>query len=499
MEGGIEKMVVLLDRPQEKFLAILTDCLKILSFEHKESKLRILHCGGPAKLVNVMKRFNYEKLLWTTSRVLKVLSVCPQNKPAIVQAGGMQAMTPHLVHPSQRLVKSCLYTLRNLSDAATKEENIRELLLSLTRLLGSSDVDVVTCCVGILSNLTCNNQRNKMTLCSNGVIDALIRTLQSHGQQNEDVAEPCLCALRHLTWRHQDSDASQNAVRIHNGLPVIVHFLQTNRAPLVKAALGVVRNLAQNSANQQPLRQLEAVTHCGNALQSTFAEVRNAQMVHAPIPHYDGVSVLDIVDCATMALQTFAKDEQNRKIILHMNLTQIFAMLLSYESETIQRSSCAVLAELAVDPEGARMIESVGAVAPLTELMHSRNQSIATYASQTLYYIGQDKPDEYRNNLNVEMNSVLNRHDSAPWTQDGLNEMNAMPDEPFNEMMYQQAFEPPIGGMDTNMQVGSPAGPWNPQGPVPGDANMYPGPPAPPPAAHGHGPPPPGGWYDTDL
>lgn len=34
-----------------------------------------------------MRTFTYEKLLWTTSRVLKVLSVCSSNKPAIVEAG----------------------------------------------------------------------------------------------------------------------------------------------------------------------------------------------------------------------------------------------------------------------------------------------------------------------------------------------------------------------------------------------------------------------------
>ena len=34
-----------------------------------------------------MRSYTYEKLLWTTSRVLKVLSVCPSNKPAIVEAG----------------------------------------------------------------------------------------------------------------------------------------------------------------------------------------------------------------------------------------------------------------------------------------------------------------------------------------------------------------------------------------------------------------------------
>lgn len=104
-----------------------------------------------------MRTFTYEKLLWTTSRVLKVLSVCSSNKPAIVEAGklsrlsrfycqrrfresalrllmllcagGMQALGLHLTDPSQRLVQNCLWTLRNLSDAATKQ--VRDSFSSL--------------------------------------------------------------------------------------------------------------------------------------------------------------------------------------------------------------------------------------------------------------------------------------------------------------------------------------------------------------------------------
>ena len=82
--------------------------------------LIILASGGPAELVRVMRTYAYEKLLWTTSRVLKVLSVCQSNKPAIVEAGGMQALAAHLGHQSGRLVQNCLWTLRNLSDSANK-------------------------------------------------------------------------------------------------------------------------------------------------------------------------------------------------------------------------------------------------------------------------------------------------------------------------------------------------------------------------------------------
>lgn len=102
-----------------KFLAICTDCLHLLGYSHNESKLQMFQAGAAALLVQIMNQYTYEKLLWTTSRVLKVLSVCNNNKRAIVQAGGVQALGLHLPNHSQRLVTNCLWTIRNLSDAAT--------------------------------------------------------------------------------------------------------------------------------------------------------------------------------------------------------------------------------------------------------------------------------------------------------------------------------------------------------------------------------------------
>lgn len=136
--GGLPKMVQLLRHNNVKFLAIVTDCLQILAYGNQESKLIILQSNGPAELVRVMSSNNYEKLLWTTSRVLRVLSVCQNNKTAIVAAGGMQALAMHLNNPSQRLVQNCLLTLRNLSDAATKIDGLDMLLNSLVQLLSAS-------------------------------------------------------------------------------------------------------------------------------------------------------------------------------------------------------------------------------------------------------------------------------------------------------------------------------------------------------------------------
>ena len=109
-----------------------------------------------------------------------VLSVCSSNKTAIVDAGGMQALAVHLNHPSMRLVQNCLWTLRNLSDAGTKLDNLDNLMSHLVELTRSNDVNIVTCAAGILSNLTCNNQRNKVVVCQLGGVEALVATISKY-------------------------------------------------------------------------------------------------------------------------------------------------------------------------------------------------------------------------------------------------------------------------------------------------------------------------------
>lgn len=262
LAGGLQKMVQLLSVDNVKFLAIVTDCLQILAFGNQESKLIILASGGPNELVRVMRSNNYEKLLWTTSRVLKVLSVCSSNKPAIVGAGGMQALAMHLTNPSQRLVQNCLWTLRNLSDAATKTDGLDMLLQSLVQVLSSPDANFVTCAAGILSNLTCNNQRNKQIVCQVGGVDALVNTIINAGDR-EEITEPAICALRHLTSRHEMAEMAQNSVRLINyGIRVVVKLLNPpSRWPLIKAVIGLIRNLALCQANHAPLREQNAI-HC---------------------------------------------------------------------------------------------------------------------------------------------------------------------------------------------------------------------------------------------
>lgn len=61
-----------------------------------------------------------------------------------------------------------------------------------------------------------------------------MRTVLRAGDR-EDITEPAICALRHLTSRHQDAEMAQNAVRLHYGLPVVVKLLHPpSHWPLIK-------------------------------------------------------------------------------------------------------------------------------------------------------------------------------------------------------------------------------------------------------------------------
>lgn len=106
------------------------------------------------------------------------------------------------------------------------QEGMDSLLQVLVGLLSSDDLNMLTCATGILSNLTCNNAYNKTLVTQNNGVEALIHAILRAGEK-EDVTEPAVCALRHLTSRHQQAEVAQNAVRKHYGIPAIVKLLNT--------------------------------------------------------------------------------------------------------------------------------------------------------------------------------------------------------------------------------------------------------------------------------
>lgn len=114
------------------------------------------------------------------------------------------------------------------------QEGMEGLLQVLVGLLSSDDLNMLTCATGILSNLTCNNANNKTHVTQGNGVEALIHAILRAGEK-EDVTEPAVCALRHLTSRHQQAEVAQNAVRRHYGIPAIVKLLnQPYYWPVIK-------------------------------------------------------------------------------------------------------------------------------------------------------------------------------------------------------------------------------------------------------------------------
>lgn len=123
--------------------------------------------------------------------------------------------------------------------------------------LSSDDVNVLTCATGTLSNLTCNNSKNKTLVTQSNGVEALIHTILRAGDK-EDITEPAVCALRHLTSRHPEAEMAQNSVRLNYGIPAIVKLLnQPNQWPLVK-----VRGQGDVGGRRKPVAGLERAPSC---------------------------------------------------------------------------------------------------------------------------------------------------------------------------------------------------------------------------------------------
>ena len=233
-QGGVQNMVWVLQnfKTNHKLLAIVADCLRILSMQSPLTKQIFLECKGPQLLVEIMQTQDYKNLILMTSRLLKVLSVCPHNKQAIIGAGGIDAIAKHLGSPCNKTKLHCVWALRNLSDAANNIGNLQGLVRSLVELLREPDIQLVICSAGIIFNLTCNNQRNKLAVFNSGglqvatsrhhsfefgdpiilvircdsdsTFQALVYVMRRNGG-NTHLLDPSISALRHLTNNHEQA------------------------------------------------------------------------------------------------------------------------------------------------------------------------------------------------------------------------------------------------------------------------------------------------------
>jgi len=186
------------------------------------------------------------------------------------------------------------------------------LLQRLVQLLDGTDINIVTCAVGALSNLTCNNEVNKRFVCKIGGVQALVQTVRNAGDRDE-ITEPAICALRHLTNGHPEAEIAQDAIRIHGGLPDVSKFLDPpSKWPLLTATAGLVRNLALNISNIPALRDLGIIQKLSMLLSKAYQALQESPENAANLA---GIKMERVIESVIGALHAMATDYQNRVII----------------------------------------------------------------------------------------------------------------------------------------------------------------------------------------
>lgn len=154
-----------------------------------------------------------------------------------------------------------------------------------------------------------------------------------------------VCALRHLTSRHQEAEMAQNAVRLHYGLPVLVKLLHPpSRWPLIKAVVGLIRNLALCPANHAPLREHGAIPRIVQLMLRAHQDTQrraNGGGSQQGGAYVDGVRMEEIVEGTVGALHILAREPHNRGAIRSLNCIPLFVQV-SASLQTFQSAFCSI-------------------------------------------------------------------------------------------------------------------------------------------------------------
>jgi len=142
--------------------------------------------------------------------------------------------------------------------------------------------------------------------------------LQAGPENKEDICEPAICSLRHVTNRHPQAHVAQEAVRYYYGLPVIAPLLQSDQSrwPLLKATIGLIRNLALSDNNLAPLRELGIIPRLVQLLIKSINSHQQAQQNGLESAIIDDVPMEEIIEGTVGALHQLARDSHNGKIFL---------------------------------------------------------------------------------------------------------------------------------------------------------------------------------------
>lgn len=212
------------------------------------------------------------------------------------------------------------------------------------------------------------------------------------------------------------AQVAQEAVRYYYGLPVIAPLLQSDssRWPLLKATIGLIRNLALSDNNLAPLRELGIIPRLVQLLIKAINAHQIAQQNGQDSAVLDDVPMEEIIEGTVGALHQLARDSHNGIVIRELKCIPVLVQLLYMSWESIQRVACGCLSELANEKQSTELIENEHITDKLTELLRSKDHAISTYAAAVLFRLSEDKPsqqtpaDVYGSNINYAMNNDPN-------------------------------------------------------------------------------------------
>lgn len=224
IKHGLQYIVELLDNKcliqNYEFKVIVLDCLQILAYGNNENRIAIRKSGGPYLILKTIKENldnpATDELIETASRLLKSLSACPENKRDIIQFNGISILTSCIKRDNNEILKTCLWTLRNLSDLINRDSYLNLLVARLLQILEEyvEDPCITTCALGILANVTCNNEEIKQFICEQNGVDILINTITDYNIVDQEIFEPAICALCHLMNQPENPEFAKSVKRI---------------------------------------------------------------------------------------------------------------------------------------------------------------------------------------------------------------------------------------------------------------------------------------------
>ncbi|CAH8554790.1 unnamed protein product [Schistosoma turkestanicum] len=335
------------------WLLICLDTLRMAVYESSETKLTLTSTSIYQIIVRLLRTYPTNmKISYNIARLIKVLSVCNENKIKLVEAGTVEALTPLLNCTNEVLQLETLWGLRNISDQAYHLLATKNLIPILISLLASKNEHISICSAGCLCNLTCQNVQNKSLLVEKGGVKVLCRLLCLNSDRQE-IAEPICSALRHVTHRNPHANSAIYEIRTSDTLPVIANlFLKyqfVSALPLLKSVVGLVRNLSTDELTRHELRSFNIPAMIANIFLQTMNslnKINKEQQLHhstttaitaattatatnpttttTNILDYDannfleGVNLDDMLELTLASLQIMAKDSAIQEELIHI-------------------------------------------------------------------------------------------------------------------------------------------------------------------------------------